>query len=118
MHNLLDDNSTYEDIPIEHFDKSKKIALLLQVFTGMGMLYVDKKSRFAWFYFISFAYAFIACFNMIFWANFRIGFSFLDQFHNQTEVGALSLFIALFIAYPVALLHLNWFINKQKKNKF
>jgi hypothetical protein len=115
MNNILDDSSSYEDAPPSKYTlpKNKKLAFLRQLLTGTGMFYVDKKNRFRWFYFIIFSYALFGILNMICWANFRIGLSFLDHFHNKMEVGALSLFISIFIAYPIALIHLNWLINKQ-----
>jgi hypothetical protein len=115
MNNILDDDSTYEELPIKPSPpKNKLVAFLRQLFTGTGMFYVDKKSRFRWFYFITFSYALIGCLNMICWANFRIGLSFLDHFHNKVDLGAISLFTSMFIAYPIALIHLNWLINKQR----
>lgn len=117
MNNILDDNSGYEEEVIEteqYLPKNKLIAFLQQLLTGTGLFYVDKKSRFRWVYWITFMYALIGILNMICWANFRIGLSFLDHFHNKTGIGALSLLIAIFIAYPMALIHLNWRINKQR----
>lgn len=118
MNNILDDSSTYEEEPIQpnykYLHKSKLVAFLRQLLTGSGLFYVDKNSRFRWFYFIIFSYALIACLNMICWANFRVGFSFLDDFHNRNALGAMSLFVSILIAYPVAFIHLNWLINKQR----
>lgn len=116
MNNILDDNSSYEEEAIEpkYLPKNKLVAFLRQLLTGTGLFYVDKKSRFRWLYFVSFSYALIGILNMVFWANFRIGWSLLDHFHNKTGIGALSLLFCIFIAYPIALIHLNWSINKQR----
>lgn len=118
MNNILDDSSTYQEESIQpnykYLYKSKLVAFLRHFFTGTGLFYVDKRSRFRWFYFIIFGYALIGCLNMICWANFRIGLSFLDDFHNRNALGAISLFASIFIAYPVAFIHLNWLINKQR----
>lgn len=116
MNNILDDNSGYEEVSSSKHSlpKKKSLAFLRQLLTGTGMFYVDNKNRFRWFYFICFSYVLIGILNMICWANFRIGLSFLDHFHNKMELGAFSLLICIFIAYPLALIHLNWRINKQR----
>jgi hypothetical protein len=89
---LLDDYSFNNNLPNS---KSWLLLLLIHfVLFGAGLLYVDKRLNRSWIYVFSALYA---------WASFANIFlkvsEDLREFHNQTAVGASTIFIGWGIAY-------------------
>jgi hypothetical protein len=94
------DNDILDDVQLDSYHNNSKSWLLLLlihfVLFGAGLLYADKRLNRSWIYVFSALYAWASFANIFLKVN-----NDMREFHNQTAVGASTVFIGWGIAYIV-----------------
>jgi len=90
----------------------KGLLALLYLFTGAWMFYICSWAKRKWLYLVIFWYAWLSLANVFLTNELKIGFEFLEEFHNKNVLGAMTIFAGWGIYYLGSIIDF-WWLKKR-----